>query len=301
MGRIDRRLPMLAACAGLVVSIAARGAGTLAIRVEEDGAPVPCRIYVEAADGSFPAPPGAVALRKEQDPHFCALGPVEVAVPAGKTRVRADRGPEYEPAEGEVVVPDGGRAAIVLRLRRWVRMRDEGWTCGDLHVHRGIDGMHAIILAEDLNIGTNITVWNKNNAWRTAPPPAEPIVRVDRDHAFSILDAEVERFPACGAVVFLGLRKPLSMDAGPRFPSDADFCRKAREAGAFIDQEKPIWNTAPILAALGLIDSIGIVHNHFHPRDVLTWNPSGIGWDAKYSTTKGFALGTCDLYYRARA
>jgi hypothetical protein len=46
----------------------------------------------------------------------------------------AARGYEYQPLR-EMVHIEPGQRELTLRLRRWVRMNDDGWYSGDSHVH----------------------------------------------------------------------------------------------------------------------------------------------------------------------
>ena len=84
-----------------------------------------------------------------------------------------------------------------------------------------------------------------------------------------VLDKEVERLEAGpGAVALLGLRSPIRFDGYRLHPPDSVFCERARQQGAYIDAEKIVWRDGAALAAFGLIDFVGIVHNHFNRHDV---------------------------------
>jgi hypothetical protein len=67
-----------------------------------------------------------------------------------------------------------------------------------------------------------------------------------------------------------------------------------------VDAEKPIWLGVAVSAALGQIDSIGIVNNHFHPRSVLhcvgRWGE--IVPEQGFEGNEGLALWCMELYYR---
>ncbi len=63
-------------------------------------------------------------------------GPVWIPLDAGAARVRVDaaKGLDYLPASGEVRV-EGERVEVALRLRRWNRLREQGWRAADAHLH----------------------------------------------------------------------------------------------------------------------------------------------------------------------
>ena len=76
--------------------------------------------------------------------------------------------------------------------------------------------------------------------------------------------------------------------------------RRARSAGGFIDGEKPIWKNVPVNVALGGLDALGVVNNHFHPHETLLdaekWG-SMQRTDPTYQSPHGLAQWMMDLYY----
>ena len=125
---------------------------------------------------------------------------------------------------------------------------------------------------------------------------------MDARHIVTLQNQEVERLRiGHGAVLLLNMPDPFEYDLAALWPLDIDFCRRTRRRGGFIDGEKPIWKNVPVNAAFGLLDSIGVVNNHFHPRDMLldaeTYGAMDRG-DDRYRTPQGFAAWMMDLYYR---
>src|SRR5437899_8474023 len=180
-------------------------------------------------------------------------------------------------------------------------MNAKGWYCGDLHIHRNPEEMPLLASAEELNIAPVIT--RHVGDGRAAKPafPSTNIVRVDAKHFVSLQNQEVERLGAGhGAVVLLNMPQPVDANPSRFFPMDVEFCRQARAQGGFVDGEKPIWKNVPVNLAFGALDSIGVVNNHFHPRDVLLdaekWGAMERGSPA-YETIEGFAHWMMDLYY----
>jgi hypothetical protein len=134
------------------------------------------------------------------------------------------------------------------------------------------------------------------------PAVADAVRQVDERHAYSVLDKEVERLEAGpGAVALLGLRSPIPFASYRLHPSDAVFARAARAQGGYVDAEKIVWRDGAALAALGLIDFVGIVHNHFNPHDVeLETDRWGmIPKDRpEFHTVAGMPLWSMEVYYR---
>ena len=80
------------------------------------------------------------------------------SVPRGRYRFVAERGKEYFPAELTVDV-EQETSDVVLRLERWSNMAQLGWYSGDTHVHRSLDELPNLLLAEDLNVALPLSYW----------------------------------------------------------------------------------------------------------------------------------------------
>jgi hypothetical protein len=97
----------------------------------------PARISILGADGRYHAPPDSFRriVSFTEVHYFHARESFSFQVPAGRTRLLAVRGPEYEPLETEVDVPAGGQASAVVSLSRFADMPSLGFYSGDTHVH----------------------------------------------------------------------------------------------------------------------------------------------------------------------
>ena len=97
----------------------------------------PARISILGADGRYHAPPDSFRriVSFTEVHYFHARESFSLEVPAGRTTLLAVRGPEYEPLETVVEVPDGGRASAVVSLPRFADMPSAGLYSGDTHVH----------------------------------------------------------------------------------------------------------------------------------------------------------------------
>lgn len=280
----------------LLLGQLATGAGVVRFEVTEDASdlPVPCRIHLTNAEGE--------AQKPERLPfhfdHFTCPGTAELNLPKGRYVYEIERGPERTMAQGEVVV-DEGAVTVAAKLHRLVDMPALRWWPGDLHVHRPLDDMPLLVMAEDIYVAPTITWWNERNVWRDRPVPAQPVMTVDGRRYIDGLAGEDER--AGGAFLYFGCRRPLDIaGAGEEYPSAMAFLRESsREPGVWIDIEKPFWWDVPIALAHGFGRSIGLANNHMcrssmfeseawgKPRDTGRWPPP-----------RGNGYWTQEIYYR---
>jgi hypothetical protein len=141
---------------------------TVHIRVTDEatGRPTPVRLRLTGPDGTYYAPFGRVAefaggknedvggnLRLGRDRFAYIDGACEIRLPAGvPLRVRAAKGPEYEPLDREVTL-GAGQMALRFAVRRWSHLAAEGWHAGDGRAH--FISPHAALLeaaAEDVGV-----------------------------------------------------------------------------------------------------------------------------------------------------
>jgi dipeptidyl aminopeptidase/acylaminoacyl peptidase len=132
--------------------------------------PIATRISLTQESGKFAAPPGALYRVLRTTPHFYCDQSAEWTLPAGKYRLRAYRGPEYEPAIQEVTIVADGTRELTVDLSRWTHAAASGWYSGENHIHAnyGYGQWHntpATMLAqcsgEDLNV-CNLMVANSD-------------------------------------------------------------------------------------------------------------------------------------------
>ncbi len=274
--------------------------GRLEVRVSEKGADdaLPCRVHLSAAGKGVYAPG---LPRFERDGHFCCPGTFAVDLPAGRASLRIERGGEYEPFVAEPVIEAGTTCRQTVRLRRWIDMNARGFYSGDLHVHRAVKDMPLLLRADDLNVAPVLTHWNQRHEKVERPY----LVRVGDDGAaspkprcFHKLAQEDER--RGGAVMLFNLSEPILLKGVTRHaPSGLAYHEAARRQKAFVEVEKPFWWEAPVHVALGRVDTIGIVCNHFQRTGLMDNEAWGRPRDRrKYPRPAGFAHNVLDLYYR---
>ena len=307
--KIARRLGslLLLAAGGFCVAASSppvQGVGHLQVetRDAETGQLIAARLYLTDLSGAARTPANVVAYDKGPEHHFVAAGRFESDLPPGDYRLVVERGTEYAPASGNLAVRSGETLRHTIRLKRWIDMNRRGWYSGDLHNHRRLDEMPLLLQAEDLNLAPTITDWIWEDRAVAASPSVSNAFRQAGDrHHYSVLDQEVERLEAGpGAVALLGLRSPIQFEGYRLHPPNSIFCTRARAQGGFIDAEKIVWRDGAALAALGLLDFVGIVHNHFNRHDVeLETDRWGMipKFRPEFNTVAGMPLWSMEVYY----
>jgi len=271
----------------------------------ETGAIVPARVYLTDSLGNHYFDPDSVLFshRRNNEQNFSCDGRFKVALPRGEATIRIERGLEYKPLVKTLQISHFGTNEEKFALERWVNMAKEGWYSGDLHGHRDLEQMKTLVLAEDVNVASVITRHNQRDYWQGKEIPDSHLIHVDETHVISQFDEEVEYLGknTLGALIFIGMKKPIPIgDSNAAYPTLAQYADRCHEAGGFVDAEKPIWLGVAVSAALGQIDSVGIVNNHFHPRSVLpcVGNWGEIVPEKGFEGNDGLALWCMELYYR---
>lgn len=297
-------------CSIFLFALVVVSAAELRIQVKnESGRRVWSRLEVRDAEGKMYQPPGAILDEpidrnaRGGEPYyrgsFVVNGRCRLEVPAGRYTVVAEHGLEYERGERQVEVSDRRPARLNFQLRPWIRMSERGWWSGDMHVHRPLEQVEPLALAEDVNLSVVTTIWNKRNLWEERPVPAELVLRASDNHLATIMNAEDER--GGGAWMLYGLPRPLSMAVEGRWhPPGIRFVEQARKppSKAWFEIEKLIWWEAPVMMALAAPDSVGLLHNHFNQYGMLDNEAWGRPRDQqKYPGHAGFADYCFRLYY----
>ncbi len=93
------------------------------------------RISIKGSDGEAyrPQPDSACIFHTSMNGHFYADSAFDVTVPAGSTRFRVSKGFEYTFISDDWNL--GSDTTLTFVLDRWIDLPDEGWYCGDIHVH----------------------------------------------------------------------------------------------------------------------------------------------------------------------
>ena len=242
-------------------SLAQDRPGSLSITVldKAGGQPVAFRVHLKDGNGR----PHRTSNLPFWFDHYVCPGAVRFGVYPGRWTFEIERGPEFE-AYSETFAVDGSGAEkkVSVVLKRLADLPAEGWWPGDLHVHRPVEEIEALMRAESLHVAPVVTWWNKRNAWDKKEPPADPLVTFDGNRYYHVMAGEDER--EGGALLYFHRNKPLAITEATReYPSPLTFVAEARKhKGAWIDIEKPFWWDVPAWVASGQVDSIGIANNH---------------------------------------
>ena len=260
----------------------------------DTGKPLPCRIHLKDAAGK-PIRPGGLPFWHD---HFVCAGVAELDLAPGAYRYEIERGPEYLLTAGTLTVAESGAQTVTNRIRRLTNLSKEGWWSGELHVHRPPADIELLMQSEDLHLAPVITWWNDRNAWTNGVLPANPLVQFDSDRFYHLMGGEDER--GGGALLFFNLSRPLDITRAAReYPSPMKFLAEARQhAGVWVDIEKPFWYDTPVWLASGMVDSVGIAHNHMHRGGVMANEAWGRPRDKqRFADPRGNGLWTQEIYY----
>ncbi len=281
--------------------------------VDGDGQPVWARMEIRGADGRMVQPASPLRDRTARPREggrqwylgsFVFQGPELVIAPEGDYTIIAERGPEFDRFEETITLSDQQPLQLQIHLERWIDMEKRGWYSGDFHVHRSVDDVKKLALAEDLNLSVVFTMWNKASEREGIPFPRKPAIELSPRHLITVLNAEDER--GGGAWMLHNLTKKINLAVDGRwYPAGIEFIRQAKqqryykEGFPWVDVEKPFWWEVPVVMAISPPDSIGLLHNHFNQYGILDSEVWGRPRDRKvFPGDRGFVDHSLSLYYR---
>ncbi len=284
--------------------------------VDESGNTTPARVWIDVDNQRFfqPIAPETVTVYAN-DQSFSCDGVFTMEVPAGNAVVHVEKGKEYTPVDLAITLKSGETIENTIELKRWIDLPSEGWYSADLHVHLGQDNpriLQQLALADDVHLMPAFTYWlgGQDESWHATWPDetyTAPIVIDDR-HLITRNNIEIERIggnAAIGATFLFNLDHPVTArQYGEHFPTDAALCRIARtqSPGVVFDSDKPLWAETVIGAALEVLDTIQVCHNHYH-----RWSTVAGGWgmigplsagESNAAVGDGLFHRTNNLYYR---
>jgi peptidoglycan/xylan/chitin deacetylase (PgdA/CDA1 family) len=264
--------------------------------------PLPARLYIKGADGSWHFPKSASGLgsairyerRNGNNANMAEMHttlsahPFRVELPPGRYTFTVERGKEFFPERRDVTV-ERGLPKLVFRLRRWVNMGELGWFSGDAHNHRDPAELPNVMLAEDVNVGLPMVDWT--TASTVAPTASgrgfpgnfgEAPAIIDGTHVWQPRNTEYEIFRTgntnhtLGALLILNHRTRFDL---PVLPLRA-IAAKARAEGALLDLEKHNWPWSLALVPLLPIDLFELANNHHWEVDysIKNWAVPAPAW-----------------------
>src|SRR5437879_8506618 len=152
LGRPFQWLALAIGISGLASLAESSAAGQIAlsqlqieVRDQDDGPPIPARIYLTDDKGVPWAADGLITYVKGREHHFVSPGSFQIKLPPGKYTLRVERGPEYVPWACLIQMEEGKDRKENIQLHRWIRMNQLGWYSGDLHNHRAAEQMPALL------------------------------------------------------------------------------------------------------------------------------------------------------------
>jgi len=226
---------------------------------------IPVRMHLKNSRGRAIVPKNEVGYKD----HFAFNGKTILELPIGMYTFEMERGPEYRIRQGYFTIERGATDNKTVEMQRFVDMKKEGWWSGDLHVHRDLEDIRLLMMAEDLHVAPVITWWNEKNLWEKHKIPENLTVNFDTNRYYHCMAGEDER--GGGALLYLNLKTPLPITGSQReYPSPVKFLKMARgQENCHVDIEKPFWWDMPIWVASRMTHSIGIAHNHMWRDSVL--------------------------------
>ena len=124
-------------------------------------------------------------------------------------------------------------------------MAEKGWFSGDFHIHRPLNDMQDLILAEDLNVALPQSIWNGRidslQQEFISRSDENGVMMADPTHLYTVIGEEIERYG--GAILMTNLNKttiPFG-DWNVRRPTDVSMMDKTHALGGYVDIEKPFW------------------------------------------------------------
>lgn len=257
------------------------------------GKPIPARVYVQSEKGKWlfvesASPDGTALPYKEQwvpmpgsvERHTTVSAhPFKIDLSPGRHNITIERGKEYFPLTETIVISDadGGQS---FRLRRWIDLAERGWYSGETHVHRRIQELPNVMLAEDLNVAFPVTFWTTqayaapdlapSALRRQGPSPfgprkdlgADPI-KIDDTHVMFPRNTEYEVFTVDGkrhtqGAVFI-LNHKTTFQQG--MPPVAAIAAQAHSEGALLDLDKHNWPWSMTLVPIAKVDLYELSNN----------------------------------------
>jgi hypothetical protein len=262
---------------------------------------LPGRIYAQAADGSWlfvksVADDGSFLIYDVERSPAClerhstvTAHPFVLEAPAGNTTITAELGKEYHPATINVVSSDEPQE-FTVRLKRWIDMPERGWFSGDTHVHRKVEELSNLMLAEDLHVTFPLTYWVRDayqpaNRGELEGALKPELITVAPHRVIWPINTEYELFTVHGkshtqgAVFVLNHQEPLALAAPPVEP----IAEAAHRSGALLDLDKHSWNWSLMIVPIMNVDLFELANNHVWRTEFLfkQWTIDVVpdGWD----------------------
>ena len=242
------------------------------------------RIYIQDEKGKwyFPksaSPDGSAVVYKKQNwgnkksvefHTTVSAHPFTIELPAGQYTFTIEHGKEYFRLTRKVTLGTED-IDLKLRLKRWIDMARTDWYSGDTHVHRTLQELPNVQLAEDLNVSFPLLYW----VTKAFEPPGtgdkstgkkvEPqLISIDDTHVIYPLNTEYEIFSVDGKSHTLGAFFVLNHKSvfQKGVPPVAGIAENARAQGGLLELDKHNWPWSMMLVPIMNIDLFELANNH---------------------------------------
>ncbi len=198
--------------------------------------------------------------------------PCFAKVPAGKYLLTIESGKSYRGFTRDIVVTEND-IELVVPLKRWNDPAARKWYSGDTHLHRTIEELRNVVVAEDINVAFPLTHWVTRSD--TAPTHGDKnnedaqrstLIEVDDTHLIWPRNTEYEIFTVgmkqhtLGALFVLGHQDGLTRTVPPWKPLVEEIT--SNDPNAFFDMDKLDWPFAMLLPTLAPRAVYELSNNH---------------------------------------
>ncbi|MDA2925691.1 CehA/McbA family metallohydrolase [Acidobacteria bacterium AH-259-G07] len=252
-----------------------------AITDAKTGELLPARVYIQSRDGHFffarsaDDEGSAVEYHKQRSAKSVEMHttlsphPFIALLPPGQYKLTVERGKEYLPHSESVELKEEP-VSITVKLKRWINMERLGWYSGETHVHRSLDELPNLMLAEDLNVALPLTYWVTkaytvpDRGDKNSRPVMPEIIRVDPMHVIYPMNTEYEIFTVggtrhtLGAVFALNHRQVLEHGA----PPVGLVAQQVHRQGGLLELDKHNWPWSMMLVPVMQVDLYELANNH---------------------------------------
>ncbi len=193
-------------------------------------------------------------------------------VPSGRYMLVVERGKTYRPVSQTIEVNERD-VDLKIALHSWSDPAAMGWYSGDTHLHRTIDELRNVVVAEDLNVALPLTNWV---TFADKPPASgdkniqdsqlSGLVQVDSTHVIWPRNTEYEIFTVgktrhtLGALFVLGHQASLQQTVPP-WKTVMQAVRNT-DPEALFDMDKLDWPFAMLLPTLAPGCLYELANNH---------------------------------------
>lgn len=257
---------------------------TLTVVDADSQTPLPARIYLTDADNKAfymkaSNPGNCVPYIKQNwinknstEYHTTVVDyPCHSVLPAGNYTLVVECGKSYFPERMQFQIEASENVSKTISMRRWNSPSERGWYSGDTHLHRTIEELKNVVLAEDLNVALPLTNWV---TIAEKPPSAgdknleeipNDLIEVDRNHLIWPRNTEYEIFSVggkrhtLGALFVLGHKEPIQTTVPPWEPVIKSL---ANQDNVFFDMDKLDWPFAMLLPSITPGATYELANNH---------------------------------------